>query len=60
MGDGQDYWRKRCTKWMLTLVKMHGILPTSFSCLDARSEGRMAVWGGGFAVRDMVYHLMPL
>ncbi len=41
MGDGQDYWRKRCTKWMLTLVKMHGILPTSFSCLDARSEG---VW----------------
>ncbi|PBK62810.1 kinase-like protein [Armillaria solidipes] len=49
MGDGQDYWHKRCTKWMLALVKMHGILPTSFSCLDARSEGSTAVWGGGFA-----------
>ncbi|KAK0193254.1 kinase-like domain-containing protein [Armillaria mellea] len=49
MGEGQDYWRKRCTKWMLALVKIHGILPTSFSCLDARSEGSTAVWGGGFA-----------
>ncbi|PBL04500.1 kinase-like protein [Armillaria gallica] len=49
MGDGQVYLRKRCTKWMLALVKMHGVLPTSFSCLDARSEGSTAVWGGGFA-----------
>ncbi|SJK99362.1 uncharacterized protein ARMOST_02657 [Armillaria ostoyae] len=49
MGDGQDYWRKCCTKRMLALVKKHGILPTSFSCLDARSEGSTAVWGGGFA-----------
>ncbi len=47
--DDGDY-RKRTTKCLLFIAKVHGVVPTSFSCPDVRCQGKHAVWGGGFAV----------
>ncbi|KAF8921165.1 kinase-like domain-containing protein [Mucidula mucida] len=46
--DDGDY-RKRTTKCLLFIAKVHGVVPTSFSCPDVRCQGKHAVWGGGFA-----------
>lgn len=41
---------RRCMRCMRRLANTYGVLPPSYMIHDITTEGRHAIWGGGYAV----------